>query len=198
MNASLELLSSLASRRGSGFETAKSMFSEAIDHLTLSDDIGASALELAIAASPDIALRMIRGLFLNPSERWKATGVRLLRDIGTDDALDRLVRLFGDSDADSYGKRAQAGLVLSGMITIRNRALRDRANLLAEKKDRDLWPLERFFPGTIAISIAEAIGPKGSGFLAIDCVSKALDERMCGGYSSNTSTVETSSARLCR
>jgi len=173
IKAPIEVLSSMSSRRGLEFEAARPFFLGAIDHLAASAEAGASALESAVATSPDIALKLIPGMLRHSSERWRAAGVRLLRDIGTDEALDQLVQLLTHQDA--Y-VRSQAAYILTGMIRSRNQALRQRATLLPERKDKAVWPLEPFFPGNIAIPIAEALAPDGeSESQAIGCAIKALD-----------------------
>jgi hypothetical protein len=159
INASLEALSSLANRRDPEFGIARELFANAIDRLSSSDETGASALESAIATSPEIALKLIPNLLRHHSERWRAAGVQLLRDIGTEEALDGLVQLLKDTDPYVRGR---AGFVLAGMIKTRNRALRGRARLLPETQDKAVWPLERFFPGSVAIPIAEALAPNGN------------------------------------
>lgn len=170
--AALEVLSSMANRRDQEFEAAGPFFTEAIDHLASSDESGASALESAIATSPDVALKLIPGMLKHNSERWKSAGVQLLRDIGTDEALDQLVQLLRDKDP--Y-VRSRAGGALAGMIRSRNQELRQRAPLLAERKDNAIWPLESYFPGTIAIPIAEALVNEGeSESRAINYAIKAL------------------------
>src|SRR5262249_26896199 len=120
INASLEALSSLANRRDQEFQVARELFVDAIDRLSASDETGASALGSAIGTSPEIALQLIPNLLRHHSERWRAAGVQLLRDIGTEEALDRLVQLLKDEDP--Y-VRSRAGFVLAGMVKTRNRAL---------------------------------------------------------------------------
>lgn len=151
---SIELLSSLSNRRDSEFESARRYFSSAIDRLTANNHSGASSLEAAIATSPEIALNLIPGLLKHPSEPWRAVGVQLLRDIGVDEALDKLVQLLNDDDR--YVRKA-AGMVLAEMIRTRNQALRQRVVLLPERRDSSVWPLEAYFPGAVALPIAEAI-----------------------------------------
>jgi hypothetical protein len=172
VGSALEVLSSLANRRDPGFEPAKPLLTDAIDRLAASNDLGASALESAIATSPEIALSLIPGMLRHSSERWKAAGVQLLRDIGTDEALDQLVQLIYDGDA--Y-VRARAGRALAGILKSRNGDLRKRASLVRERRDNAVWPLEAYFPGSIAIPIAEALaGSEDSGNGAIDCAIRAV------------------------
>ena len=105
----IEVLSSLASRRDPEFEAARQYFADAINVLTASSDLGASALETAVATSPETALKLIPGLLKHPSERWKSVGVQLLRDIGVDEALDKLVQLLNDGD--TYVRHGSAVVV---------------------------------------------------------------------------------------
>ena len=91
----LEILSSLAQRPDPKFASARRHFSEAIDLLTQAVDAsGASALESALATAPEAAMRVVPGLLEHESPRWREAAVRLLRDIGTDEALDLLVQLL--------------------------------------------------------------------------------------------------------
>jgi hypothetical protein len=185
VNASLEALSSLANRRDSEFQVARELFAEAIDQLASRDEAGASTLESAIATSPEIALKLIPSLLKHHSERWRAAGVQLLRDIGTAEALDKLVQLLRDEDP--YVRRI-AGSVLAGMIKTRNRELRHRAALLPERRDTTVWPLDAYFPGKVAIPIAESLAPGGtSDCEAINHAIFALDSR---GKGSNTAILK--------
>src|SRR6202030_3806863 len=94
ISEAVAILSSLASRREPEFAPVQGIFSSTIERLTLGDERGASALQSAIATSPEIAFKLIPSLLTHHSERWKAAGVQLLRDIGTDEALDNLVQLL--------------------------------------------------------------------------------------------------------
>ncbi len=165
LQPSLEVLSSLANRRDQEFDPARDVFLRAIDRLDRSDDTGASALKSAIATSPEMALRLIPGLLRHRSERWKAAGVQLLRDIGTEEGLDYLIRLLAHED--TY-VRSRAGLVLANLLKTRNGALRQRLDLFSERRDIEIWPIEAYFPGSIAIPIAEAIAPGERSELSIN------------------------------
>ena len=156
IKSSIEVLSSLANRSNPEFASARPLFDKAVEQLVKSSESGAFALESAIATSPEIARKLIPGLLNHSSERWKAAAVQLLRDIGTDEALDDLVRLLRDDDA--YVRRRVA-LLLAEMIKSRNRALRQRAVLLPKRADKEIWPLELYFPGSIALPIIDALAP---------------------------------------
>ena len=62
------------------------------------DEHGASALESTLSASPELAMKVVPGLLQHQSERWKMAAVQLLRDVGTDEALDKLVQLLVSND----------------------------------------------------------------------------------------------------
>jgi hypothetical protein len=171
ITATLGALSSLAVQRHADFERARQLFGEAIERLTAGEGSGASALQTAIAASPEIAMTVIPGLLKHRSERWRLTGVQLLRDVGTDDALDQLVRLL--TDADPF-IRLNTGILLAEMILTRNGELRDRAAILPARTDWKIWPLERYFPGRVAIPIAEAVAPQGPT-TACQAINRAID-----------------------
>ncbi|HEX8353018.1 MAG TPA: NACHT domain-containing protein [Pyrinomonadaceae bacterium] len=153
--AALEVLSSLAQRPAPEFDPARFRFTWAVDRLTEGyGESGASALESALATSPEAAMKVIPGLLKHQSPRWKKAAVQLLRDIGTDDALDQLVLFLDDPDPDV---RAEAGQKLSGMMKTHLGDLKARSALLPPRKDLTVWPLEDLFPGRLAIPIAESL-----------------------------------------
>ncbi|MBV9926546.1 MAG: NACHT domain-containing protein [Acidobacteria bacterium] len=153
--SALEVLSSLAQRRAPEFDPARELFAQAIDRLTEGyGENGASALESALATSPEAAMKVIPGLLKHPSPRWREAAVQLLRDIGTDEALDQLVLLLTDPDSTVRG---HAGLTLTGMLKSRPHDLRARAALLPQRTNATVWPLEEYFPGRLAIPIAESL-----------------------------------------
>src|SRR6266705_72223 len=169
----LEILSSLAQRTGKEFETARKRFSEAVDLLAGGNQTaGASALESALATSPEAAMKVIPGLLKHESKRWQGAAVQLLKDIGTDESLDRLVQLLAHENSFI---RAEAGKALAVLIKSRGHDLRDRAPLLPERQDKTIWPLERVFPGRLAIPIAESLVESDyAGNGAINCAIKAI------------------------
>ena len=172
-NEALELLSSLAQRSDLEFQNLRSEFSQAIDNLaSRHGEHKASALESALAASPEAAMKVIPGLLRHDSPRLKSTAVNLLRDIGTDEALDQLVQLTTSKD---QIVRRRASSALAKIIKSRNKDLKNRVALLPERKDDLVWPFESYFPGTIAIPIAESlVDAPPTGNLAIDSAVKVL------------------------
>jgi hypothetical protein len=177
--AALEILSSLAQRRTSDFDSAREFFALAVNRLADSyGENGASALESALATSPEAAMKVIPGLLRHKSLRWKEAAVQLLRDIGTDEALDQLVQLLRDPDASI---RNIAATMLAGMLRGRQRDLRRRAALLPPRSDAEMWPLEKYFPGNLALAIAEAL-PEGvdTKSEAINCAVRAVNARSGG------------------
>ena len=172
-SAALELLSSLAQRDDPGFEVPRRLFADAIDDLAEGyGEQGAAALESVLAASPEAAMKVIPSLLDHESQRWKSAAVQLLRDIGTDEALDRLVQLLVSPDV---FVRSEAAKVLAGMVDSRHRDLRERASLLPDKRDADIWPLNKYFPSRLAIPISEALlNPEESKSIAIRCAVKAF------------------------
>ena len=181
--ASLEVLSSLAQRRAPEFGPAREIFIRAVDRLAGAyGESGASALESALATSPEAAMKVIPGLLRHQSPRWKEAAVQLLRDIGTDEALDRLVQLLSDKDLVVRNKTAK---MLAGMLKGRQSDLRRRAALLPQRADAIVWPLEKYFPGNLAIAIAESLSePVTTSSEAINCAARALRERQTGVASS--------------
>jgi hypothetical protein len=174
--AALEILSSLAQRRAPEFAPAREFFTLAVDHLAGTyGESGASALESALATSPEAAMKVIPGLLKQSSPRWKEAAVQLLRDIGTDEALDQLVQLLNDTDP---FVRDKAGRILAGMLKSRQRDLRRRATLLPSRADATVWPLEKYFPGNLPITIAESLNdPADTSSEAINCAAHALRAR---------------------
>ncbi|HEX8147595.1 MAG TPA: NACHT domain-containing protein [Pyrinomonadaceae bacterium] len=177
--AALEVLSSLAQRRAPEFDSARELFARAIDNFTEGyGERGAAALESALATSPEAAMKVIPGLLKHRAPRWREAAVRLLRDIGTDEALDKLVLLLNDPDP---VVKAHAGRALAEMLKSRPHDLRARAALLPPRADSTVWPLEEYFPGRLAIPIAESLADSAhtrSG--AIDCAARALRARVGG------------------
>ncbi|HEX6186667.1 MAG TPA: HEAT repeat domain-containing protein, partial [Pyrinomonadaceae bacterium] len=168
----LEILSSLAQRPGNAFATARAQFSKTIDALSGGDEVmGASALESVLATSPEAAMKVIPGLIKSESPRWQTAAVQLLKDIGTDEALDELVRLLNH---DSSVIKAEAAKALSILMKTRAADLKDRASFLPERLDKTIWPLETVFPGRLAIPIAESLSGIGeAGNQAINCAIRA-------------------------
>jgi len=169
----LEILSSLAQRPQAEFYSARIRFSEAVNHLAGGNEAaGASALESALATSPDAAMKIIPALLKHESQIWQTAAVQLLKDIGTDEALDKLVQLLAINNAFIKTKAAAA---LAGIIKSRNSDLRERVSLVPDREDKIIWPLEKLFPGKLAIPIAESlVNESSSGNEAIDCAIRAI------------------------
>lgn len=174
---SLALLASLSQRTEAAFVKPREQFVVVIDYLAGHQEFGASALESALAASPDLAMKVIPGLLKHPSERWKKAAIRLLRDIGSDEALDKLVGLLCDADTVT---RTEAAFYLASMMGKRSAELKQRAMLLPECSDLNIWPLQDYFPARLAIPIADAVKSANwsqSGNKAITCAAEALLSR---------------------
>ncbi|HEX7314562.1 MAG TPA: NACHT domain-containing protein [Pyrinomonadaceae bacterium] len=177
--AALEVLSSLAQRQAPEFEPARFRLRWAVDRLTQGyGESGASVLESALATSPEAAMRIIPGLLKHHLPRWREAAVQLLRDTGTDEALDRLVLLLKDPDP---VVKAHAGRTLADMLKSRPQDLRARAAFLPPRTDAAIWPLEEYFPGRLAIPIAESLGDSGwTTNEAVNCMMRALRARNDG------------------
>jgi hypothetical protein len=171
--SSLETLSSLAQRPPEEFVSARDCFFQAVHQLAGGNEAaGASALESALATSPDVAMKVIPGLLKHKSKRWQAAAVQLLKDIGTDESLDQLVQLLS---SENRFVRAQAGKAIAEIIKTRNQDLRDRIALLPDRRDKIIWPLETSFPGRLAIPVAESqVDFSETGNVAIDCAIRAI------------------------
>lgn len=171
--SALETLSALASRKDASFEGASRIFNSSIDRLASRDESGASALETAISAAPEIALKLIPGMLAHQSPRWKDAALQLLGDIGTDDALDQLVRLLNSNE--EYIRQG-AALRLAGLLRTRSAEINDRSALLPDHRDRCIWSLSDFFADNIMISMATALAPidKLTGNSAVDAATRAV------------------------
>jgi hypothetical protein len=89
-----------------------------------------------------------------------------LKDIGTDESLDQLVQLLASKN---QFIRTEAAKGLAGLIRTRTKDLKDRAALLPDRKDCNVWPLDQMFPANLAIPMAEALvnaaGPKNGAII---------------------------------
>lgn len=168
----VEILAALSQRQQANFESARLFFSKTIDLLTTRSEGETSALESALSSDPEAAMKLIPGLLEHPSPEWQRTAVRLLRAVGEEDALDRLVLLLRDHEGPA---RTEAAFVISGMIKSHSGEIRQRANLLPERQDPAIWPLENQFPSRVALPIVELLkGSPATGNRAIDAGVRAL------------------------
>nr|VFK31306.1 MAG: HEAT repeat-containing protein [Candidatus Kentron sp. MB] len=181
----LEILSSLAQRGHPHFASAQEAFNRAIDLLAGSGDAtesgggsGASALASVLSASANttLAMKLIPGLLRHKSPKWRRMAVSVLRDMDTDESLDELVKLLHpDNDPIT---RAEAAKALADSLKGRGEELRARIDLLPErtddKADRQVWPLEEFFPARLALPMAEALGDRETKNQAINYAARAI------------------------
>jgi len=165
----LELLSSLAQRTGPEFQLFQGTLTAAISYLTKpGSPLDASGLESALAANPNLARTVLPALLLHANAQMRWRGLSLLRDLGTDEALDQFVQFFLNSKGED---RSEAARVLADVMETRPEELKRRAVSFPVRKDLRIWPLERDFPGSVAIPIAEALAerslaPEGALFYA--------------------------------
>ena len=141
-----------------------------MDHLTQRQgDSDPNIVVSTLAANPDLALRIVPGFLQHQSPVWRKAAVRLLRDIGTPESLDMLVRLLRE---EASPQREEAAVVLAGLIKTRHEELTQRTALLPEredpKKDLTIWPLDSQFPSKLALPIIEAAINVSTGNSAID------------------------------
>jgi Cdc6-like AAA superfamily ATPase len=165
----LELLSSLAQRTGPEFQLFQGTLTAAISYLTQPGlPLDASGLESALAANPGLARTVLPALLLHYTSQVRWRGLALLRDLGTDEGLDQLVQFFLQSKGED---RTEAARVLADIMNTRPVELKRRVASFPVRKDLRIWPLERDFPGSVAIPIAEALAerrlaPEGALFYA--------------------------------
>jgi hypothetical protein len=154
--ANLETLTSLAQRPNVEFNPARACLSQVIDVLSRSNERGASsALASALSSSPDAALKVVPALLAQDSPEWRRAAVRLLRDIGTVEALDHLVQLLVGEPGP---QKVEAARVLAGLLPRRADALRDRVHMLPLRApEPNVWPLEKYFPGRVSLPIIETL-----------------------------------------
>ncbi len=185
----LDVLSSLAQRKDIAFKSLNSDFNKVINHLIKSTkESEASTLETVLSSSPEMALKVIPGLLQHQSDRWKKAGVKLLRDIGTDEALDKLVQLLR-SEEDVV--KIEAAKHLSSLIKTRKKDLIDRKDLLPPRIDTDIWPFnDDIFPSNIAIPISESIALGGR------TTNKAI--KFCADAIKLTSSKKPKDIKFCR
>ena len=171
----LEVLSSLAQRQSSVFEPAKLLFAEAVNLLTHSEEAsGTSALESVLAANPEVAVTIIPALRAHGSEELRRAGVRLLRDIETEEAIDQLFQILGGPDGP---EKSEAAWVISDLVATRKDELIERASLLPPDENLAIWPIETYLPSRLAVPIARALSPEiETGDSAINLAARAARE----------------------
>ncbi len=179
-HSNLEVLASIAQLHGDEVGTARELFSKAIDFLSLGmEHTGTTALESVLATKPKMAFKVISALRGHGSPSVRSAAVRMLRDIGTDEALDQLIEIIGGPDK---LEKTEAARMLASLISTRKDELLKRAMLFKDRRDSAVWPLEDYFPGRLALPIAEAISKEEtkSGDPAINVAAQAIREQRKG------------------
>lgn len=170
----LEILSSLAQRRGPAFDPFAQRLNDAITSL-VGDGAGpaVSGLGMVLSSHPEVAVPLIPALLRNKSAVLRKLAISLLRDLGTDEALDQLVRLLVQARAED---KAEVARVISGLLVTRPSEMKQRADFLPDRSDPAIWPLEAYFPGRLAIPVAEALaGSTGTDNRVIGSAAKILE-----------------------
>jgi HEAT repeat protein len=126
---------------------------------------------------PDVAWRVIPALLEHQSEALRITAITLLRDLGTDEAIDELVKLLGDDRREA--ERPYIAWLLAGLIKTSISEIKKRKDLLPPRQDETVWPLDDYFPARLAIPIAEGLASSGreSGIYALDCAARVISEK---------------------
>src|ERR1022692_289966 len=162
-------LSSLAHRDEPQFEPFDIEFQRIVRGWLTAGDASGHDLSSALGTNPDFAMQLMPALL----ERFPAEAVGLLRDVGTDDALDQLVRLLESPKQDL---RVRAASMLDSMLVSRRADLVVRAGLLPERHKAMLWPMEDYLPGNLALPMALAlVGETRSDFF-IDAAAEAIGQ----------------------
>ena len=154
-----ELLSTLSQRRLSAYDPARKSFEGFIDGLTRNQDT--SILYSALSTNPDMAKRVYPGLLSHSSKEWQSVGVRVLKNLGTDEAIDELVGLLKEKGKSV--RREEAAFALADIMRVRATDLIDRKELFSQYEGSGIWPLGRFFPRNVALHIADGVGKPYSG-----------------------------------
>jgi hypothetical protein len=172
----LEILSALAQRRGSAFDPFAQRLNDAVNVLVGKDaDTAVSGLGVVLSSHPELASPLIPALLKHKSIVLRKLAIALLRDLGTDEALDQLVRLLEKATGED---KSEAARVISSLIATRGAEMKQRADFLPEKKDPTIWPLEAYFPGRLAIPVAEALGAStATDNRAISSAARAIEIR---------------------
>jgi hypothetical protein len=168
---SLELLVALSHRASPAFSEARNSCQQAIDAVVgnLGGE-GPGTLCSALSATPEAAMQLIPALLAHRQLEWRSAAYRLLRDIGTPEALDQLVQSIGADNPD----RSLAAIQLLSLLPSRHKELTDRAGIFAPRRDEHIWPLERHFPGAIVLPLVEALADvETTGVAVVDYSLKA-------------------------
>jgi NACHT domain len=150
----LDVLSSLAQRTNPVFEIARQRFSEMIQLIAGKSTEGLPGFVSALSGNPELGWKVIPGLLNHESADWRAQGVLLQHNLGSDEAVFRLLQLV---DSGGQPERALAGSVVAGLIRSHNVELKARASILRDRpRDAQIWPFEQYFPGRLAVAILDA------------------------------------------
>src|ERR1022692_767601 len=137
-------LSSLAHRDEPQFEPFDIEFQRIVRGWLTAGDASGHDLSSALGTNPDFAMQLMPALL----ERFPAEAVGLLRDVGTDDALDQLVRLLESPKQDL---RVRAASMLDSMLVSRRAALAVRAGLPRGPQKAMFGRREDYLPGNLAL-----------------------------------------------
>jgi hypothetical protein len=130
-------------------------------------------LQSLIARNPKAAERLLPKLVHSGPPLWRAAAVRGLRDIGSQKTLDELVWLLTGTPSP---ERKEAAKVIAELVDSRREEIARRAALVPEpEKGLSLWPLEKYFPGRIAVAIATAANGERTSNEAINLTGQAIE-----------------------
>lgn len=155
------LLSSLSQRAGHAYDVARAHFQAHLETMLRDlDTADPGALRSALGTTPEATMQVVPALLRQEDPRWRALAVYLLTDIGTEEALDLLVRQLGQPGG--APERIAAGQVLADLFRTSPDAVATRANLLPPQARSSAWPLDEYLPGRIAVPIVGALAEGGS------------------------------------
>lgn len=151
----LETLSSTVQVHGNELIFAEKIFEKAINHIISNASTSESvSIENVLGTQPELAMKIIPALRKHGSPSVRRAGIRILRDIGTDEAIDQLVEILNETDS---VEKTETALMIASLIPTRKKDLLARAPLLKKQVNKKVWPLEAYFPGTLAIPMVQAL-----------------------------------------
>lgn len=151
----LETLSSITQIHGDDIHNVSHLFTDAIDDiLQKAGTEDKVSLESILGTKPELALRIIPALRSHSLDSVRRSGVRILRNIGTDTALDQLFEILNGPNSP---ERVESAVMIASLFSSRMNDLLKRITLLNNRVDKSIWPIEKYFPGRLAIPIIEAL-----------------------------------------
>lgn len=180
----LSVLSALSLYTAPAFETARNRFTAVLQRILDPHALrrrrrrqparmDPAAVQSLMAKNRQAAEKLLPVLVHNGPFELRGAAVRSLRDIGSPEALDQLVRLLNGT---ASVERAEAARMVAELINSRREEMFERQHLVPAPvlQTYPLWPLADYFPASLAIATARAAAEVGTGNIAIDFTKRAL------------------------